>query len=1302
MHVYFAKYCVAWCFENGQGVERNHKLAYYWYMKSAKEGYNSSQSNIAYCYGIGQGILQDEKKAFKWYQEAGKNGNILSQRVTGIRYMYGTGVKKDVIKAIQWLTKAADSGDSGAEDELDDFERTIFCKNHYLNKYTYTKMPISPLPTETVLIGINFQEAIFDTPSFRANVRKFEEQIDHFEKWLEGILKALRLYIEESIKFNEACNSLAKRALPLANEDSLLDRDFTLSTIRIFTDAFQTTSAFKEKLVSDMDEKFIQPILSFTKTDLKELKEVRRAFDRALEKYDNMLSKYTSQSKTKEASALREFLGGSYAQLDLHVASTTIYKGFENQMDRLKNLLSESRKTCEYQTPCLIDLRRKLEEGAINMNKPQRKLTKYTDNPLNTVNIHPVTESNLQLPSPTGKHEKQGYLFMKSLNGKSTWSRKYFYLKDGSFWWVSIGHGKLRSNIEQSEKINVLLCEMRIDFSQDRRFCFEIVSWILQAETEEDLKSWSAIFESAKRYAFRMSNDLSSSGTTDNNTIQIKGDDSHTSKSGVENTQNDSEKSSIPSNQQNFWGSIQWGIMPAMNLLMNSVNVSEGDEDSEKSTGTKKKRNRPLSGSIPVGSGVDGSIAEYPQTLMSHNLQLHLLFENMSEKEFVLDVYQCAWQKDNMLFKGRAYFTQDKFYFYSEIMSVINMFYISWKEIKTISYKKTGIQQTVEFFDENENQKYIIKTFLDNDKVFNDKAQLIWKLVTIEKITSLQSIFDAVWKSISTSRFDNFSHEKLDENKKIEGSYNDSTNNVNNANNVISLDKDVNQNEEHENKENKENKGNRENKGNKENKLETSKNNDERNNNYNGIYDKSNGIYEKNNESSHNVDNRQKDDEFPSNLVLPKGPVTCGCSDHLDKLETEVEYPVSAKKLYRMLFDTKSTLWERMHQKQGNTLTNCGPWLMNGSERKRELKFIMPINNPMSKVKETDCIQTQTCLKYEDHLRYVVLIQTKALQIPYNDSFLPMSKWCITYKTPNSCKITCHIGIKWFKSPMVKALIKSAAMTGLSETATEIITILNADIAQGKSRMPSNSPIRTVHVNSLKRRMYRHKNRTHTTIKHPASSEESISLSTGSAGSINRMTRSNSLNSVNIVNINNKLSDGNKFFEIISSNTKLIKLMLIILTLSMLYNIYLWVYLSENMSKSPTTNGTHFQTPLAPSVYLRDLEEQILNINTRIQNPPYPWLLHSHRRLSNEISYARKRMAVLRYDLLLAFKLINSIDKKLIKNEYINWLLDERAKYEGSEEKTSEYMKKYKIELKNIIRYCGNIKEQLDIFAATF
>jgi hypothetical protein len=53
----------------------------------------------------------------------------------------------------------------------------------------------------------------------------------------------------------------------------------------------------------------------------------------------------------------------------------------------------------------------------------------------------------------------------------------------------------------------------------------------------------------------------------------------------------------------------------------------------------------------------------------------------------------------------------------------------------------------------------------------------------------------------------------------------------------------------------------------------------------------------------------------PKDFKAPTTPVSCGCSNHLDKLESEVELPVSAKQLYYLLFDDDNPnyidIWEK-------------------------------------------------------------------------------------------------------------------------------------------------------------------------------------------------------------------------------------------------------------------------------------------------------------------------------------------------------------------------------------------------------
>jgi hypothetical protein len=48
---------------------------------------------------------------------------------------------------------------------------------------------------------------------------------------------------------------------------------------------------------------------------------------------------------------------------------------------------------------------------------------------------------------------------------------------------------------------------------------------------------------------------------------------------------------------------------------------------------------------------------------------------------------------------------------------------------------------------------------------------------------------------------------------------------------------------------------------------------------------------------------------------MPAGPTNCSCDNHLDKLEAEIEVPISARHLYYLLFSEDNPnyldLWER-------------------------------------------------------------------------------------------------------------------------------------------------------------------------------------------------------------------------------------------------------------------------------------------------------------------------------------------------------------------------------------------------------
>lgn len=161
----------------------------------------------------------------------------------------------------------------------------------------------------------------------------------------------------------------------------------------------------------------------------------------------------------------------------------------------------------------LLNARKELEERAKCEWQPARDLEEYA------VSTVPYLTSRPPAPEPSSEpvpSEKQGWLFMRTLTGKPTrtlWLRRWFFVHNGIFGWLVQGYKG--GAMEESEKIGVLLCNIKPAFHEDRRFCFEVktkdTTVLLQAETQTELMGWLAVFEQAKRTAVERATSTSGS-----------------------------------------------------------------------------------------------------------------------------------------------------------------------------------------------------------------------------------------------------------------------------------------------------------------------------------------------------------------------------------------------------------------------------------------------------------------------------------------------------------------------------------------------------------------------------------------------------------------------------------------------------------------------------------------------------------------------------------------------------------------------------------------------------------------------
>lgn len=155
--------------------------------------------------------------------------------------------------------------------------------------------------------------------------------------------------------------------------------------------------------------------------------------------------------------------------------------------------------------------RREIAETASQASKPSRELEDYNLSTVAFLGSKGPSTVNIHSQGKEGERsEKQGWLFLRTISGKparTTWVRRWFYVKNGIFGWLV--QGAQSGGVEESEKIGVLLCNVKPAVQEERRFCFEVKTKnqtiLVQSETQAQLMEWLEAFEVAKNKALQAS-----------------------------------------------------------------------------------------------------------------------------------------------------------------------------------------------------------------------------------------------------------------------------------------------------------------------------------------------------------------------------------------------------------------------------------------------------------------------------------------------------------------------------------------------------------------------------------------------------------------------------------------------------------------------------------------------------------------------------------------------------------------------------------------------------------------------------
>lgn len=109
---------LGYCYEYGQGREKNESMAADWYEKAALQNDPSGLYFLGKCIYEGKGRRQDVIKGADLFEQAALFGNEGAQCQLGRCYANGIGRKQDDKKAADWFEKAALQDDKEAQCEL--------------------------------------------------------------------------------------------------------------------------------------------------------------------------------------------------------------------------------------------------------------------------------------------------------------------------------------------------------------------------------------------------------------------------------------------------------------------------------------------------------------------------------------------------------------------------------------------------------------------------------------------------------------------------------------------------------------------------------------------------------------------------------------------------------------------------------------------------------------------------------------------------------------------------------------------------------------------------------------------------------------------------------------------------------------------------------------------------------------------------------------------------------------------------------------------------------------------------------
>ncbi|KAJ3134248.1 hypothetical protein HK101_004369 [Irineochytrium annulatum] len=178
----------------------------------------------------------------------------------------------------------------------------------------------------------------------------------------------------------------------------------------------------------------------------------------------------------------------------------------------------------------------------------------------------------------------------------------------------------------------------------------------------------------------------------------------------------------------------------------------------------------------------------------------------------------------------------------------------------------------------------------------------------------------------------------------------------------------------------------------------------------------------------------------PKTSTKPTEPVQCKCGTHPENVVISEIIRADVNSLYSAIFgDGANDVTMDAHRKRETEGLKIGEWGSEACGPSRELTYNPSFKMSIMPKSNTPCVEKQVILCQEEFCR-TVETTSRTPKVPYGEFFTVVNRYCITYETPSSTRLTVTTKLDFTKKLLLKDRIEAGALEGVESYVRELVS----------------------------------------------------------------------------------------------------------------------------------------------------------------------------------------------------------------------------------------------------------------------